>query len=114
MEFVAEAEQAPVGFVAALAYETILHICELSVAHPWQGKGIGAALLEVLVQHAQKNDFSALTLITFADVAFNAPFYKRHGFQMLQNPSEFIVELLQKEKAQGLPIHRRIAMIREV
>lgn len=111
MELVAEADGTLVGFIAAMPFQSVLHIYELSVACPWQKGGIGAALLNALIFHAQNNDFSKITLTTFADLAFNAPFYKRYGFQPLQNLPDYIVELLKKEREQGLPVARRIAMI---
>ncbi|MEM1433825.1 MAG: GNAT family N-acetyltransferase [Pseudomonadota bacterium] len=71
---------APVGFVAATPDGEALHINEMSV-HPDHGQqGLGTRLLTFCVRRARRRGFTALTLTTFADLAWNAPFYRRLGF----------------------------------
>ena len=66
---------APVGFLSAEAVaERTLHIHEMSVSESFQGQGIGRALLGAAIEWAAAHRFAALTLTTFHDVPWNAPF----------------------------------------
>ena len=55
-----------------------------SMNSPWTPafgrRGIGAALLHVWLDAARRRSFRQAGLTTFRDIAFNAPFYARHGF----------------------------------
>lgn len=74
----------PVGFLSAeKVVERELHIHEMSVSEALQGHGIGRALLETAIEWAANHNFVALTLTTFRDVPWNAPFYSRIGFEVL-------------------------------
>ena len=111
---VVEAGDSVVGFAACRAYGRELHLHELSVAVSWQGKGIGAALLEAVAIDARNAGMRAVTLETFIDVAWNAPFYARHGFELVEDVAthpRLAVELDGAVEA-GLPRERRCAMIR--
>ena len=104
----------PVGFVACRPVGRSLHIGELSVATTHQQHGIGGALLRAIGVDARNSGFSALTLNTFRDVPFNAPFYARHGFVEVENFESWrhLQDSLDMEVALGLPAHSRIAMVR--
>src|SRR5262245_50518589 len=65
------------AFLAAEPMEEELHICELGVALDRQRLGIGRALIQAAIAAATRHGFTAITLTTFADVAWNAPFYER-------------------------------------
>lgn len=95
----------PCGFLCASAQGQDLHIEELSVAQPFQGRGLGRELLMYAENRARDAGFRALTLTTFAQVPWNAPFYARLGFQRLDNQhsSAFLREQLRHEQALGLP-----------
>jgi len=95
----------PCGFLCASVQETALHIEELSVARSHQGLGLGRKLLAEVERWARAEGFTALTLTTFADVPWNAPFYARLGFQRLDEQAleRFLGEQLRHEQALGLP-----------
>ena len=100
----------PVGFILTEAHSSSLFIVELSVALDWQGKGIGRQLIACVADHARKLGLASLTLTTFRDVAWNAPFYARLGFEQI---AELTPELRQKrddEVAHGLAYESRCAM----
>ena len=102
----------PVGMVGGEVDGTSLYIHELDVSAPHQGRGLGRALLAVAVEAARERGLTDLTLTTFRDVAWNAPFYERHGFRILE-PADIpprLVGMLQAEIARGLPGERRCAM----
>lgn len=70
----------PVGFARLEIVDDHAHLEQLSV-HPGHGRrGIGAELLAVSCRWAADNGHAVMTLCTFADIAWNAPFYARHGF----------------------------------
>jgi GNAT superfamily N-acetyltransferase len=78
--WVAEAAAGPVGFLAAEPWEESLHIAELSVRRDHQRKGIARALIAEAAAEARRLGLGALTLTTFAEIPWNAPFYARLGF----------------------------------
>lgn len=95
----------PLGFLCASDQGDELYIEELSVARPAQGKGLGRQLLQQVENRARAEGFKALTLTTFVDVPWNAPFYARLGFLYLDanQLSGFLREQLAHERAIGLP-----------
>ena len=90
---------------------TELHIWELAVRAHSQGKGIGTALMRHVMDLATTR-YAGLTLTTFKDVAFNAPFYERLGFLRIEDVSvePRLAGVLAAEQAHGLPIEDRCAM----
>jgi GNAT superfamily N-acetyltransferase len=104
---------APVGFLSAEAVaERELHIHEMSVSEAFQGQGIGRALLGAAIGWAAAHRFAALTLTTFLDVPWNAPFYSRIGFEVLgaSDLDERLSALLRKEIEEGFAEGSRCAM----
>jgi GNAT superfamily N-acetyltransferase len=70
----------PVGFARLEIVDDLAHLEQLSV-HPAHGRrGIGAELLDAACRWSADHGFARVTLSTFADVPWNAPFYARHGF----------------------------------
>jgi GNAT superfamily N-acetyltransferase len=66
--------------------QQLAHLAQLSV-HPRYGRrGLGRALLGGTVGRAAARGAAVLTLTTFADVPWNAPFYLRCGF--IELPAE--------------------------
>lgn len=108
--WLALANDRPVGFILTEAHSSSLFIVELSVDLDWQGKGIGRQLIACVADHARKLGLTSLTLTTFRDVPWNAPFYARLGFEQI---AELTAELRQKrddEAAHGLAYESRCAM----
>ncbi|WP_049007399.1 GNAT family N-acetyltransferase [Enterobacter cloacae] len=108
--WLALANDRPVGFILTEAHSSSLFIVELSVDLDWQGKGIGRQLIACVADHARQLGLTSLTLTTFRDVPWNAPFYARLGFEQI---AELTPELRQKredEAAHGLAYESRCAM----
>jgi GNAT superfamily N-acetyltransferase len=106
-------DDAPIGFLSAEAVaERDLHIHEMSVDEAFQGRGIGRALLETAIEWAATHQFAALTLTTFRDVPWNAPFYGRIGFKVLgvSDLDQRLTALLRKEIDEGFAEGMRCAM----
>jgi GNAT superfamily N-acetyltransferase len=53
---------------------------ELAVIPRWMRQGIGTALLERACEWGRARGYPAITLTTYADVPWNAPWYARRGF----------------------------------
>jgi GNAT superfamily N-acetyltransferase len=106
--WVAEIDGRPEAFLGATADGDRLHIDEFAVAAEHQGRGLGRRMLTVATEAAGERGFSWLSLTTFRDVPWNAPFYASAGFQEWQDPPQEIVETLADEAQRGLK--RRCAM----
>jgi ribosomal protein S18 acetylase RimI-like enzyme len=115
--WIAESERVrPVGFVAATLEGDELHIWEFGVRIEYQRRGIGRRLLQRLLAEAIAAKIPAMTLTTFRDLPWNAPFYQSMSFELLNsaqlNPR--LTALLSKEARMGLPAARRCAMRRKL
>ncbi len=101
----------PVGFLYWAPVDGAAYIEELAVDPQHAGNRLGARLLDALADKTS----DALTLATFRDVPWNAPYYSRLGF------SERDCALLgpgherewQKQAKAGLDMTRRLFMRRE-
>ena len=103
---------APVGFAAASIGGRRLHLGELDVLPEHGRKGIGSALIQAVEEYALRSDCTEITLTTFRDVPWNAPFYARIGFDAISE-QELDAELtrrLSDETALGLERSTRVAM----
>lgn len=110
--WVAVVDHLPVGFILLEPQSPTYFIRELSVDLAWQGRGIGRTLMAFVVDEARARGYTALTLTTFRDLPWNAPFYARLGFRMLDE-AEITPALRQKlaeEAAHGLARESRCAM----
>lgn len=111
-----EAGGAPVGFALVVELGLFAHLDELSVLPEHGRQGLGSALLEAVCEWAFTRGFSAVTLSTFRDVPWNAPFYARRGFVALdpaEQPPE-LARIVEKERQKGLRTELRVIMQREV
>ncbi|HEY1520061.1 MAG TPA: GNAT family N-acetyltransferase [Solirubrobacteraceae bacterium] len=114
--WVATQDGALVGFVVVDTLDGGAHIEELSVAPSAQRRGHGARLLEMAARWAQTAGFGVVTLTTFRDVPWNAPWYESRGFRVVA-PGEITPELggrRDEEDARGLPAELRVVMCRDV
>ncbi|MFJ2478916.1 GNAT family N-acetyltransferase [Pseudomonas sp. NPDC087598] len=109
---VESAGQPLAGFLRALEIDNQLHIEELSVSQDFQGQGMGRALVLAVIEQARRMQLQAVTLTTFRDLPWNAPFYQRLGFAVLtrQDTPPHLLSALQSEIAHGFPGERRCAM----
>ena len=110
LSWLALANDQPVGFILAEAHPSSLFIVELSVDLEWQGKGIGRQLIACVADHARKRGLTALTLTTFRDVPWNAPFYAKLGFEYIAELTPELREKREEEAAHGLAYNSRCAM----
>lgn len=93
-----------VGFACARLVGQALHLHEISVRHEAQGQGVGRRLLQQVENAARFTGVRELTLTTFVDVPWNAPFYARFGFEIIDERllGERLRGILASEHAHGL------------
>lgn len=102
-----------IGFVHVLDAEGVAHLEQLSVLPEHGRRGYGRALLEAAVSEARGRGHRRMTLRTYADVPWNAPFYARAGFMEEDPSTPFHKQLVEIEHRLGLDRHgRRILMAR--
>jgi GNAT superfamily N-acetyltransferase len=103
----------PVGFalVELLAGEP--HLEEIDVMPAYGRRGVGRALVAAVKAWVRAAGHRSLTLTTFRDIPWNAPFYARLGFRALSadelSPSRRAV--VQDEAARGLDPAARVVMV---
>jgi len=102
----------PVGFGLVEALGTRLHLEELDVLPDHGGRGIGTALAGEIERWARLNRFREIALTTFRDVPWNAPFYQKLGYEIVDEPSldAVLLRWLENDGARGLDQTRRVAM----
>ncbi|MFZ5728170.1 MAG: GNAT family N-acetyltransferase [Pseudomonadota bacterium] len=111
--WVAETGGRPAAFLAARQEPDSLHILEFDVRREEQGRGVGRALLSFAIAEARRRGFGGLSLTTFRDVPWNAPFYASAGFAIVERPDapEWLIAYLDRETGRGLDPARRCAMM---
>jgi len=110
--WVAVQDEVAVGFVVADVRGDDFYIAELDV-HPDHGrKGLGAALMQAACDAAFAGGFARVTLNTFRDVAWNAPFYARLGFAEIAEADwkPWMHDLAKRMTGEGLDLANRVFM----
>ncbi len=90
-----------VGFVSIELVDGTAHVDQVSVLPEHGRRGIGRALLEAAVGWAAAAGYPELTLTTFRDVPFNAPFYRTLGFRELTDLSPGLAAIRLHERSTG-------------
>lgn len=111
-------ESNAVGFALVILVDDSAHLYEMDVHPDHARRGIGGALVETVAAWARGEAFASLTLTTFRHLAWNAPFYRRHGFVELDaaelGPAPELARLLKREAENGLDPANRVAMLRDL
>lgn len=100
----------PVGFIAVSPTGNVVHVRELDVIPSHGGAGIGTRLLQAVEVWATEHGFDEVTLTTFRDIPWNAPFYGRRGYRIvaLDDLSTDLAAHLEREASAGF--EGRVAM----
>lgn len=107
-----DAADAPVGFAIAHPLDGEAYLHEIDV-HPAHGRrGVGRRLIAHVGAWAARRGHTRLVLSTFADVAWNAPYYRRIGFVELGEAElgPGLLALRRRERAAGLDVSQRVFM----
>jgi GNAT superfamily N-acetyltransferase len=101
----------PEGYLIWQEVDGCAHIDQVSVHPRAARRGVGRALIEHL---AKESGAPALTLTTFAEVPWNAPYYTRLGFRTLTGAelTKGLRRTVAEEAALGLDRRPRVCMRR--
>jgi len=106
----------PVAYLMASVVDDCLHIDQVSV-HPCHShRRLGLGLLEHAARRAAADGLAALTLTTFTSVPWNAPYYLRCGFRVLDDAelTPGLRAIRQHEAELGLDKWPRVCMRRDL
>jgi 4-diphosphocytidyl-2-C-methyl-D-erythritol kinase len=104
----------PVGFVwldDELGGE-VIGVAEIDVLPAFHRRGIGTALLEHACAWARSAGYRRVDLGTLADVPWNAPFYARHGFVVVNKHDPAYAYARDRDRENGFPDALRVFMSR--
>ena len=87
-------------------------VAEIDVLPGHGRRGIGAALLEHACNWAREAGYRRVDLGTLADVPWNAPFYARHGFAVVDKNAPAFAHARQRDREHGFPDDLRVFMSR--
>jgi GNAT superfamily N-acetyltransferase len=106
----------PVAYLLAEPVDGNGHVEQVSVHPAHARRGIGRALLDEAARYAAGTGAPALTLTTFAHVPWNAPYYARCGFRVLDEAewTPGLRAIRAREAAHGLDRWPRVCMRREL
>ena len=109
--WIAKCHSKVVAFALAAQHPFHLHLVEISVHSDFARQGIGRALVERMKQETVHRGLRGLTLTTFADIAWNGPWYRRLQFKTLTpaNMPEHLKQAIEEEREAGM--QHRIGMV---
>jgi GNAT superfamily N-acetyltransferase len=102
----------PAGYLLADLVDGNVHVEQVSVHPRFSRRGVGRLLIDRATEYAAGVGAPALTLTTFADVVWNAPYYRRCGFEVMDD-AMIMPELRavrEHEAAAGLDRWPRVCM----
>jgi ribosomal protein S18 acetylase RimI-like enzyme len=104
----------PVAYLLLDVVDGNAHVEQISVHPNHSRQGLGKTLLDTAAAWAQQHSLAALTLTTYVNVPWNAPYYQRLGFHIM--PEDQITGGLRRirehEQARGLARWPRVTMRR--
>lgn len=110
-----EADQ-PVAYLLVDVVDGAAHVQQVSVHPDHAGHRLGSALLDTAAAWAAQHHLATVTLTTFTEVPWNAPYYARLGFHVLDDHelTDGLRRIRQHEAALGLDRWPRTTMARLV
>jgi GNAT superfamily N-acetyltransferase len=105
-----------VGFAMIETASERVHLEEIDILPAHSGQGLGKELIRFIQAWAVTAGFKAMSLSTFRDVPWNAPYYERLGFRILPQRewSGDLFDLRAAESRAGLPVERRVIMWKDL
>jgi GNAT superfamily N-acetyltransferase len=102
------------GFVMFRTVEDRAYVEQIDVLPAFGGRRIGAALLDAVADWARATGLSGLSLSTFREVPWNAPYYRRLGFIEVADLTPGMREIRAEHLARGLDEDARVFMVRGI
>jgi ribosomal protein S18 acetylase RimI-like enzyme len=102
------------GFVMFRPVEDRLYVEQLDVLPAFGGRRIGATLLDAAAERARSAGLTGLSLSTFREIPWNAPYYRRLGFVEVAGDAltPGMLEIREEHIARGLDEDARVFMVR--
>ena len=109
-----DGQDLPIAYIILDIVDNRAHIEQVSVHTDHGGKRIGQSLIKQAVSWAREQHMDAVTLTTFRDIPWNAPYYERCGFIVIadENVLPGLREVRLSEAAHGLDRWPRVCMQR--
>ncbi len=107
-----DGDDRPVAYLLCEPVDGALHVEQVSVRPDAARRGVGRALLAYAADRAREEGLAGLTLTTFAEVPWNAPYYSRLGFRVLDEAelTPGLREIRAHERELGLDRWPRVCM----
>jgi GNAT superfamily N-acetyltransferase len=104
----------PVAYLVGEPVDGAFHIEQVSVHPDAAHRGVGRTLIAYAADHARDQGLTGLTLTTFTEVPWNAPYYERIGFRALTEPelTPGLRKIRATEAEHGLDRWPRVCMYR--
>jgi GNAT superfamily N-acetyltransferase len=77
----ATAAQTVLGFALTRPVDALLLLDNISTSSKCRGQGVGARLLQAVLNEASTEGFSAVALTTFREPVWNGPWFRKFGFE---------------------------------
>ncbi|MGG7103415.1 GNAT family N-acetyltransferase [Rhodococcus sp. 24CO] len=112
--WVIDAANALIGYALVDIIDVGVHLEQVSVHPAHSRKGLGAQLIDSIADWAAAHHHDVVTLTTFVDVPWNAPYYERLGFERIPEGtlSPDLIRIRALEQAAGLDSWPRVTMSR--
>lgn len=81
--WVAEVGGVILGFALIRPVDDLLYLDNISTRVEARGRGLGASLLDAVLDSARAGGFETVALTTFRSPLWNGPWFRRFGFQPL-------------------------------
>jgi GNAT superfamily N-acetyltransferase len=104
-----------VGYAIAREVDDTLYLQQIDVEPEHGRRGIGTALVNTVCDWAKQQSYGIVSLSTFRDLPWNAPFYLKLGFHPVDEAelTTGFQQIRLKELAAGLPVFDRVIMHRQ-
>jgi GNAT superfamily N-acetyltransferase len=104
-----------VGYAIAREVDDTLYLQQIDVEPAHGRRGIGSALVNTVCVWAKQRGYEIVSLSTFRDLPWNAPFYSKLGFHPVDEAdlTTGFQQIRLKELAAGLPVSDRVIMHRK-
>ena len=103
-----------IGFAVAWVVDGEGHLDELAVVPEHGRRGVGRALVDEVVAWTVAQDLASITLTTFRDVPWNAPYYEKLGFHVVDPLTPALQALIDQQATWGLEPSLRVVMRRSL
>ncbi|MGV0028847.1 GNAT family N-acetyltransferase [Phormidesmis priestleyi] len=105
-------DESVVGYAITREVDETLYLHQIDVEPEHGRRGIGTALVKTVCTWAKQQGYSIVSLSTFRDIPWNAPFYSKLGFTPVDEAelTTGFQQLRLQELEAGLPISERVVM----